>query len=146
MSQEKKSYLTLSEVVLKSIDFEIDSAGFYRDMKSSTREPRALELLEMLEGQEMAHAETLRSLPAKADLDAVFVQFPPDLTLAMPVAPPPGSGFSALLDIAIEREVRSAEIYRQSGLTAPAPIRTLLKSLAEFELIHERSLRELKLA
>lgn len=146
MSPEKKSYLTLGEVVEKSIEFELDSAGFYRDMRSSTREPRALELLEMLETQETGHAETLRSIPAKADLDAVFVQFPPDLVLAMPAAPPPGTGFSALLDLAIEREVRSAEIYRASGLTAPAPIRTLLQSLAEFELVHERSLRELKLA
>jgi rubrerythrin len=144
MLDGKKGYYSMRQVLERSIVFEKDSAAFYRNMKQKTSAAAALDLLAILERQEEQHAATLQGLLGKEYLDNSFVQFPPELDLAMPEAPAGDPGYEALLDLAIQREIRSAEIYSASAVSAPPPIRTLLEGLAEFERIHERSLKELK--
>ncbi len=144
MSEGKKGYYSMSQVVERAIEFENDSAAFYRGLREKTGAAAARDLLGLLERQELGHAATLEKLRAKENLDGIFIQFPPELDLAMPEAPPGDPGYEALLDLAIQREIRSAEIYAASAVSAPPPIQSLLEGLVEFERIHERGLKELK--
>jgi rubrerythrin len=145
MEHEKKGYFSMRQVVERSIVFENDSARFYRDLRTKTDIPAALELLTILEKQELEHAATLERLLDKEETADVYIQFPPELDLSLPEPPPGNPGFSELLDVAIDRERLSAEIYMSASANAPAPIKILLEGLSEFERIHERGLKELKL-
>ncbi|MBN2354302.1 MAG: hypothetical protein JXD23_17160 [Spirochaetales bacterium] len=146
MAAEKKGYYSLSEIIHASIEFENDSANFYRAMKTRTADKNTLDLLSLLEEQELGHAAALGKISSHENLATAFIQFPPEIALAMPPAPTGELDFAGWLDLAIEREIRSAEIYESASRGAPAPVKTLLESLAEFERVHERGLKELKLA
>jgi rubrerythrin len=137
----KKTYLSMEQFMRLAIDFEAESAAFYRSMQGPELEAEARELLRQLEGQEREHEEILRGYQVDPR-DPGTLQFAPELSLSMP-SPPANPDFAAMLRLAIAREEKSARIYRVASEMTVAGFRELLEGLAAFEEEHERRLRGL---
>lgn len=142
---EKTGYYSLRKVLDTAISFEQDSADFYRDLLGKTDRRDAKDLLQVLAEQELEHKRKLEAVAVAGELDAIFIQFPPELSLSMPVLKKSDPTASELLELAIKREILSAEIYEKTSIHAPGPLQALLLGLASFERVHERNLKELQL-
>lgn len=142
MDTEKRAYLTMAEVIEAAIRFERDSAEFYEGMVKLAEREEVRELLGQLRDEELGHATSLLGLTVSQD-DAC-IQFPPTFTLApfrsLPVSP----GFDDMLDLAIDREVQSVELYRNAAALGSGSIGQLMQDLSKFEAIHVRTLKEMK--
>ena len=136
------SYVSISEFVNKAIEFEIESAEFYRDLAAKVSEPKSAEALREFEVQERAHASTLRSYSLPEDSGA-RLQFGPSLTLSMPPTPE-DTGVESLFTLAIERERKSAKLYDYASDLAVGDFKQVLISLADFERGHEEDLKVLR--
>jgi rubrerythrin len=62
----------------------------------------------------------------------------------MPVPKSNDPGFDELLDVAIEREIKSALIYERSAQMVSGKLQTVLQGLVEFEREHEYKLKDLR--
>ena len=133
------TYVTMAEFIQKAVQFEIESAEFYHDLRSRDLPEEAAEVLEALENQERAHAESLQGMNV-SEGSTLTLQFGPTLGLSMPPAPSEPT-LSALFDVAIEREEKSARIYEYASDFARGKFKELLLSLAEFEESHKRKLK-----
>jgi rubrerythrin len=151
MAEQKKSFMTLTEVIEKAIVFEESSAVFYHGMRREAPSENVRELLETLETEELEHKRILKDGLAKENELAKrsghteeYIQFPPEMSLLMPPMKKEKPTFEELLDYAIEREVQSALIYETTGLTSPSRIKDWFIELSRFERNHEVRLRDLK--
>jgi len=140
--QPKKTYLNMEQFMRLAIEFEAESAAFYRSMQGPELQPEVRELLQLLESQEREHESILRNYDVDPR-DPVMIQFAPELSLSMP-SPPENPDFADMLRLAIAREEKSARIYRIAAEMTVAGFRELLEGLAGFEEEHERRLRGLK--
>jgi len=125
-----------------AIGFEVESAEFYSRMSTSVNDDAVVGLLNRLESQERDHEKTLRAYHTPKGDETTF-QFPPDLSLSMPV-PGDDPDFMQMLSVAIEREHRSAEIYRAATERTSGQFRDMLQGLAGFEAEHEDQLKLLR--
>jgi len=135
------TYLNMEQFMRLAIDFEADSAAFYRSMQRPELEAPVHGLLQRLEREEREHERILRDYEMDRS-DPVVLQFAPELSLSMPT-PSAEPDFRELLQVAIEREEKSARIYRMTAEMTVGAFRELLESLAAFEEEHERKLRGL---
>ena len=142
-SSSPGSYVTINEYLQLAVEFEIDSAAFYRDLQKTVEDENALTLLKLLEQQEIAHERMLRGYEITDDPDYIL-QFPPSLQLSMPLQTSDNPGFDEMLALAIEREQRAAEIYEKTAALVSGAFRDLLEGLGHFEREHEERLKSLK--
>jgi rubrerythrin len=140
----KKTYLNMEQFMRLAIEFEVESAAFYRSMLGPELDGEVQDLLQQLEVQEREHESVLRNYEADPR-SPVMIQFAPELSLSMP-SPPENPDFAAMLRLAIAREEKSARIYRVASEMTVAGFRELLEALAGFEEEHERRLRGLSQA
>jgi len=136
------SYLNMEQFMRLAIEFEADSAEFYRSMQRPELDAEVLELLRRLEREERQHERVLRDYETDRS-DPVVLQFAPELSLSMP-DPSEKPDFRELLQVAIAREEKSARIYRMTADMTVGAFRQLLEGLAAFEEEHERRLRGLQ--
>jgi rubrerythrin len=136
--------LTVEQFMELAIRFEMESAEFYRAMRGLVTERSAQELLFLLESQEKEHEQTLRRQKPPAN-PGLVITFTSELSLAMPM-PREEPGFAEMLALAIARERKSADIYREAAATTAGEFRKLLEGLAAFEEQHERRLKDLRAA
>jgi rubrerythrin len=140
----RKSYLNVEQFMRLAIDFEADSAAFYRSMQRPDLEDDVRGLLELLERQEREHERVLRDYEVDRS-DLGILQFAPELSLSMP-SPSQDPDFAELLRVAVAREEKSARIYRMTAEMTLGGFRQLLEELAGFEEEHENKLRRLQKA
>ena len=133
------SYVTMGEFIGKAIEFEVESAEYYRDLGQQVDDPRTEKALRKMEEQERKHAATLRNHTV-SDADDTRLQFGPSLSLNMPSTPKDRS-VDSLLRHAVERERKSARLYEFASDLAGGDFKALLRSLADFERGHEEDLK-----
>jgi rubrerythrin len=143
MRKPDKNFITVKELIELAIDFEIESAKFYRKLQKKTRVDAVLQLLKLLEEQEWEHEKILRQYEIGPEPHAIL-QFGPSFSFAMPAISPKDIGIFELLDIAKQREKRTAEIYENSASLISGDLHKLLGNLATFEHEHEDKLIALK--
>jgi rubrerythrin len=143
MKNPDKNFITVKELIELAIDFEIESAKFYRKLQKKTKVDTVLQLLRLLEEQEWEHEKILRQYEIGPDPHAIL-QFGPSFSFAMPAIPPNNIGMFELLDIALQRERKTAEIYENSASLISGDLHKLLGNLATFEHDHEDKLTALK--
>jgi rubrerythrin len=142
-SDHEQNFITVRELIDLAIEFEIESAEFYRNMQKKAEDENVLEILKLLEKQEMSHEKILREYEIGPPPHAIL-QFGPSFSLAMPGAPSQGIDIFELLDIALERETKAAKIYGNSAAMVKGDLRKILEGLATFEREHEERVKSLK--
>lgn len=125
-----------------AIEAEVQSADFYQQMAGKATDQSVIDLLAKLEAQEREHERILSAYSAPSD-DATTFQFAPELTLTMPV-PSHDPDFDEMLDVAIKREHKAAEIYRAASQRTVGAFREMIDGLAGFEEDHEDRLKRLR--
>ena len=143
-SKHGQNFITVEELFNIAIEFEIESAEFYRNLQTVTDDDNVLEILKLLEKQEVSHEKILREYEIGPSPHAIL-QFGPSFSLAMPPAPSEKIDLFILLDIALERETKAAKIYENSASMVKGDLSNFLKGLATFEYEHEERIKSLKL-
>lgn len=143
MTKSDKTFVSVKELIEIAIDFEVDSAQFYREIQKRIADEKTLELLKLLEDQELEHERILRKFEIGPGPHAIL-QFAPSFSFAMPTLPKNDLSIFELLDIAIKREKKTAEIYENSANLVSGDLKKLLNGLATFEYDHEFKLNDLK--
>lgn len=136
-------YLTIDEFLQLAILFETEAAEFYNSLQKSVTSSDVRELLETLEDEENEHERILRGCKVTVDPN-ITLQLPASLSLSMPEPESETPDFGEMLSVAIEREIRSREIYENAADLVSGNFKELLAGLAHFEREHEEKLRHLK--
>ena len=139
-----QNFITVEELFDIAIEFEIESAEFYRKLQAVTDDDNVLEVLKLLEKQEVSHEKILREYEIGPSPHEIL-QFGPSFTLAMPQAPTQQIGLFELLDIALERETKAESIYTNSASMVKGELAKFLEGLATFEREHVERVKSLKL-
>ena len=142
-SSENRSFQTIGEFIHAAAEFEQQSADFYRhilDTKETGGSVR--ELLLLLEDQELSHKKTLLDMDIQQTRE--ILQFPPELSLSMPETEQASMSLDELLEIAIERERKSKEIYTHTAGQVTGNFRDIIMGLSVFEQEHEDKLISLR--
>ena len=126
-----------------AIRFEQASAAYYRDMLSKASQREVKELLMLLEQQELAHERILKEYEIPTDTTYVM-QFPPSFNLSMPVPDSDDPSYNEMLEVAIQREKKSCELYKKAAGFVTGDFSKLLEGLATFEKEHEEKLKSLQ--
>jgi rubrerythrin len=143
MAKTDRNFISAKELLEIAIGFEHDSVEFYRMMQKGHSNGRVIDLLKLLEEQERDHERTLREFePGPGPYE--MLQYAPSFRLSMPVPKSNDPGFDELLDVAIEREIKSALIYERSAQMVSGKLQTVLQGLVEFEREHEYKLKDLR--
>ncbi len=142
-SSKEGSYLSAKEFLDMVIQFERDSAQFYRDLRDRFGGEEVRELLAILEREEVRHEMVLREFEQAGEVEG-FIQFPPAIELSMPELSDSDAGLDEIIEIAIERERRSVLIYENAATVLIGDFKGLLEGLAGFEREHEVKLKSFK--
>ena len=142
MESGNQTYLTMAELIARAIAFERESAEFYAGMVRLGGREEVRGLLGQLRDEELSHADLLSRITVTEAESRI--QFPPvfSLTPFGPLASDPT--FDDMLDLAIDREVQSVQLYQNAASLASGAIARLMEDLAKFEALHERMLKEMK--
>lgn len=140
-NSEYHAYMTAQEFITMAIELEAESAQLYADMQQEVDGSTA-QLLQLLERQEIEHKNMLERFDA-TDVRGV-IQFPPELSAAMPDTPEGNVDLVSLIEFAIEREQRAYQAYHAAARSVSGPFRDLVEGLARFELEHEDRLKGLR--
>lgn len=140
MTHSGKNFVTIEEFIHIAIQFEIDSAEFYRGMQEQVSNKNAREVLILLEKEERKHQQILREFPIKEEDKDAILQFPPSLSLSMPDVPSEISEVDEIIAVGVERERKSVEIYQKAADMVSGKFKELLTGLANFEKQHEEKL------
>jgi rubrerythrin len=143
MSKADRNFVSANELLEIAVEFEVDSVEYYRMMKKTQSNVHVLDLLGLLEEQEKDHVKMLREFDLGPGPYEV-VQYAPSFRLSMPSLKSDNPEFDELLDLAIEREVKSVEIYEKSSAVVTGKLKDLLDDLAGFEREHEYKLKDLR--
>lgn len=141
--QPDKNFLKVHELMELAIRFEEDSVRYYRQMRGHVDDDAVLDLLETLERQEEEHRRILQDFELGPG-PYPMLQYGPSFALNMPELKHENPGLDELLDVAIEREVRSVQIYRNTAGQVFGKLADLLNELAGFEAEHEIKLKDLR--
>lgn len=133
--------MTGPEFIALAIEFETEAARLYAHMQERA-EGSERQLLQLLERQELAHRRLLEEYDA-GDIKGI-IQFPPELTAAMPSAPEDTLGLTALIEFAVARERHAYHAYHAASGSVSGPFRDFVEGLARFELEHEERLKGLR--
>jgi rubrerythrin len=143
INSKNRNFQTIEEFIFAAAEFEQQSAEFYRNILN-TKETEGIvkELLVLLEKQELAHKKTLQDMDISQTRE--IIQFPPKLSLSMPAPKYASLSLAVLLDIAIERERISKEIYAHTAGQVTGNFRNIIIGLSVFEQEHEDKLISLR--
>ena len=143
MTNSEKNFVTIEEFINIAIQFEIDSAEFYRGTREQVTDENAREVLILLEKEEIGHQKTLIKFDIGEEKHGIL-QFPPSLSLSMPEIESETPEMDAILEIGLARERKAVEIYENAASMVSGKFRDLLVGLANFEKQHVEKLRSLK--
>ncbi|MCF7915664.1 MAG: ferritin family protein [Spirochaetaceae bacterium] len=138
-----KNFLKVEELLDLAITFEQDSADYYRTLQKHVENSRVLEMLKTLELQEIEHRDTLKDF-ALEDKPYPLLQFGPSFNIALPEIESESPSLQELLDVAIEREIVSRQIYSNTADQVFGNLAQVLQDLAAFEGEHEAKLKDLR--
>ncbi len=144
ISSDTDNYVTGKEFLERAIQFEIDSADLYRSMQSVSLDATVNELLKILEKEEVYHEKRLRK-QAETVSDDSILQFPPDISLTMPVIATQQPTLQELIAYALEREKQSVKMYHSVADMVLGDFKELLEGLATFEQNHVEKLKSLQI-
>jgi rubrerythrin len=139
----EKNFLKVEELLELATQFEQDSMQYYRDLRRYVSEPQAVELLKHLEQQEREHRDLLRNYDP-GDKAYPMLQYGPALELTMPQVEEEEPDVFHLLDVAIEREIVSKQVYENTAGQVFGNLAELLRDLAGFEEEHEIKLKDMR--
>ena len=142
MTSSNRNYLSARELIALAVDFEQESAEFYRNIQEYQLDESTRQLAELLEKQEWSHRKMLQEYDI-SDTEE-YLQFPPEFSLAMPALEKENPTLEELLALAIEREIMAKEIYQNSAAQTKGSLKDLLHGLAVFEEEHESRLKSLQ--
>jgi rubrerythrin len=138
-----KNFMTIEKFLKSAIKLEIDAAKFYREMQGKVTNEDVREVLRILEKEEIKHQKILREFHIEAEKNSVL-QFPPSFSLSMPNVTSEIPGVTYILEVAIARERKKAEIYEHTSNMVSGVFQDLLINLASFERQHEERLLRLQ--
>ena len=142
-SGSSKSYVTMNEFIDIAIQFENESAAFYKELQNEEGlGEKEKELLKRLENEELDHAAGLKGFAFDRESEET-IQFTPELEPTMPPAPKQND-LDSFFEVALEREKKSARIYEFASDFAVGKFKQFLVSLADFEKAHERYIRKIR--
>jgi rubrerythrin len=143
MKQTNENFIDVKELMQIAINFEEDSIQFYLRMQEQTEDVKVMDALKLLENQEIEHKRILQEYELGPGPYAVL-QYGPSFSLSMPVVEEKNITLNELLEVAIEREVKSSQIYERSSQLVRGKISELLSQLAGFETEHVEKLTALR--
>ena len=142
MTSSKENFLSITEFLKLAVEFEEDSAAFYRFMlKKNLAEPVKV-LAELLVRQELAHAKILKEYDVGKS--QAYIQFPPDFKLSMPDRYEDELSVADLISLAIDREEHAEAMYNSAAASVSGDFKEFIKGLAVFEAEHAERLRSLR--
>ncbi len=142
MINSKGNFLSIADFLELAVEFEEDSAAFYRGMLTRKLADPVRALAVLLEKQEEAHAKILREY--EVGESKAFLQFPPEFKLSMPDQYEEGLSVSALIALAIDREVHAEALYNNAAASVSGSFKEFIRGLALFEKEHVERLRSLR--
>ena len=143
MTNSSQNFMTIEEFIKIVIQFEIDSAKFYGRMYKQATQEETREVALLLEKEEVKHQKVLREFDIGANKGG-FLQFPPSFSLSMPDIISENPGVEEIIDVAIAREQKAAEIYGKVASMVSGKFKQLLIGLTNFEKQHAEKLLSLK--
>lgn len=142
MTNSKANYISLKELMKLAVNFEFESAEYYRNMQKYKLGQSAHQLAELLEKQEMAHKKILEEYDLSGKEG--YIQFPPDFSLILPVLEKSNPSLDEFIEVALQREIKSREIYNNALKFTSGDLKELLAGLVNFEQEHVERLQSLK--
>ena len=132
------NYMDLKEVIDLSIQYENDTAQYYRGILPMLSDGRRRALIESLIKQEEGHTSKLINF--KTNIDTMgFVQFPPEIKFTGPQTEKnfEDMSYTELVNHAIELEKRTYGFYKSAASNSPkGPVKELFDALSNFEYSH----------
>lgn len=138
-----KNFLNVKEFIQMAIEFEKNSASFYHQILGYAQDAISEELISLLEAQEMEHVRILTDYLQKED-NPGMIQFPPSIQLSMPGLVSWEITVQKVMEVAMERERLSKEIYLEAAKQVKGRFKEVIEGLAAFEHEHEEKLKSLK--
>lgn len=141
-NSNSKNYMSQTDFIQYAIEIEKGSAEFYRGMQDLDLQQSTRELVVMLEKEEIKHQEILSNFSPPGGKG--IIQIRPDIELSFPGLPEGEKSVTTILDMAIQREKTTKEMYESASNQARGSFQELLLGLATFERQHEEKLMSLK--
>ncbi len=138
-----KNFLKVDELLELAIKFEQESADYYRTLQNHVADSRVLDMLKELEQQEIEHRDILKNFELE-DKPYPMLQFGPSFDITLPEVQSESPTLRELMDVAIEREIVSRQIYNTTAGQVFGNLAQVLQDLAAFEGEHEAKLRDLR--
>ncbi|MCF7914407.1 MAG: hypothetical protein K9L66_04505 [Spirochaetaceae bacterium] len=138
-----KNFLKVEELIELAVEFEQESADYYRDLQKWVEDTDSHALLKTLEKQEIEHRDTLKNFELE-DRAYPLLQYGPSFSISLPEIESENPGLRELLDVAIEREIVSRKIYHNTAGQVFGNLAELLEDLAGFEREHEVKLKDMR--
>jgi len=138
-----KNFLKVDELLDLAIEFEQESADYYRKLQNNIENQRVLDMLRELENQEIEHRDILKNFELE-DKPYPMLQFGPSFSITLPEVQSDSPTLRELLDVAIDREIVSRQIYNTTAGQVFGNLAQVLQDLAAFEGEHEAKLRDLR--
>jgi len=138
-----KNFLKVDELLELAIKFEQESADYYRTLQNHVADSRVLDMLKELEQQEIEHRDILKDFEL-GDKPYPMLQFGPSFDITLPEVQSESPTLRELMDVAIEREIVSRQIYNTTAGQVFGNLAQVLQDLAAFEGEHEAKLRDLR--
>ncbi|MCP4176528.1 MAG: ferritin family protein [bacterium] len=146
MTNSKKNFITLSEVLDNAILSEANATEFYYKMQSIVTKNEVIGLLEILQKEEREHLKTLQEYKKKQVNENSYIQFTigsftflPDYDQCRELT------IKEMIEIAIEAEKKTAEYYRKLSGFLTGEGKKIFDGLAVFEETHTNKLKHLLL-
>ena len=138
-----KNFLKVDELLDLAIEFEQESADYYRKLQNNIENQRVLDMLKELENQEIEHRDILKNFELE-DKPYPMLQFGPSFSITLPEVQSDSPTLRELLDVAIDREIVSRQIYNTTAGQVFGNLAQVLQDLAAFEGEHETKLKDLR--
>jgi rubrerythrin len=132
------SYMDIKEIIDLSIQYENDTAQYYRNILPLMSDGRRKALIESLIKQEESHSQKLKNF--KQNIDSMgFIQFPPEIKFRYPQTEKEYSDmtYPELVDHALALEKRAYEFYKSTAsASTQGSVKDLFDALSNFEYSH----------
>lgn len=138
-----KNFLKVDELLDLAIEFEQESADYYQKLQEHVEDERVLAMLRELESQEIEHRDILKEFELE-EKPYPMLQFGPSFAVSLPEVQSESPTLQELMDVAIDREIVSRQIYSTTAGQVFGNLAQVLQDLAAFEGEHEAKLRDLR--
>ena len=138
-----KNFLKVEELLDLAIQFEQESADYYRKLQEHVEKRQVLDMLKELENQEIEHRDILKNFELE-DKPYPILQFGPSFSTTLPEIESTSPSLRELMDVAIEREIVSRQIYNTTAGQVFGNLAQVLQDLAAFEGEHEAKLKDMR--